>query len=116
MTTEEEDEVVAVEEDTLAVGMEEVKSLLLGKLLTDKNYNKIALKNVIDNIWNVKGGLNICEMHNSILKFSFGSREDKDRVKENGPWLFDKALFCLSDPAEADSDGQGQFTTAGFWT
>ena len=54
MTTEEEDEVVAVEEDTLAVGMEEVKSLLLGKLLTDKNYNKRALKNVIGNIWNVK--------------------------------------------------------------
>lgn len=114
--TEEEEAVVAIDDEILDDGRAEADDLLLGKLLTDKGYNKKALKAVIGNLWNVKKGLEISETQNSILKFQFGSTEEKKKVLDNEPWLFDKALPCLSDPAEVSSGGPGQFTSTKFWT
>lgn len=83
--TEEEEVVVAIDDETLDDGRVEADNLLLGKLLTDKGYNKKALKAIIGNLWNVRKGLEISEIQNSILKFSFGSVDEKKKVLENEP-------------------------------
>lgn len=114
--TEEEDVVVAIDEETLNDGRVEAENLLIGKLLTDKSYSKKALKNVIRHLCNVQKGLEINELQDSMLKFCFGSKEEKKKVLDNEPWLFDKALLSLSDPTDASPDVPGQFTSARFWT
>lgn len=78
--TEEEDDVEVVDDEILEDSREEAEFVLLGKLKTDKAFNKKAFKIVIGNLWNVKRALEIHEIQNSIFKFSFGAVEEKKRV------------------------------------
>lgn len=113
---EDEVEVVALEEDDLEEGKSAAEFILTGKLMTDKPYNLRALKKVIGNLWNVKKGLEVTEIQDSALKFSFGCAMEKKKVLDNEPWLFDKALLSLSDPVVDGVDGTKPPLCTKFWT
>lgn len=92
--TAEEEIVYGVCDEIMAKGEEGVKWGLLGKLLSQKPFNRKAFRCTIPDILRVKNGLTINEVDRDIFLFSFGDPKEIDKVL-NEPWIFDKSMLVL---------------------
>lgn len=114
LNTDDEEVVVTIDEEDVHLGTISLKDSLVGKLLCDKPYNKKALKSVMGNLWKTRGGLEISELENDVLRFKFESSADKVRINETGPWLFDKNLLVLFNPGDGGFSDES-FRFGEFW-
>lgn len=95
--TEQEEEVIVVEENSLGDALVRAERCLLFKLLTIKHFNKEALKSTMKKIWRPVKAITVRDLNPTLFIAEFEDMKDKDRVKRDGPWLFDKQLVLASD-------------------
>lgn len=101
--TADEEHIVGIDNSLLDVGKEATKHGVVGKLLTDKTFNKRVFKSTMAHVWNIPRGLEIKEVEDNLFIFYFDHEDDKSKVLDGEPWLFDKSLLVLKDIAEMDS-------------
>lgn len=111
---DEEDQVLDLE--TVNPNGESIVSLLLlGRLLTERNYNVEAFKKTITTVWAPKHEIVIRALRPNLYAFQFFHWRDMMKVIECRPWCFDNMLILLK---EADGDEQPDQVTlkhSPFW-
>ncbi|OMO69451.1 hypothetical protein COLO4_29048 [Corchorus olitorius] len=89
---EEENVAVAVEQRMVAETLDEGKGCLVGKLLSRR---AVVMRNVLHMVWKLSGGLQIWEIGDKLYIFQFAIEVEKERVFQQAPWNFNKALLVL---------------------
>ena len=93
--TKEEGEEVCITSTNQSNLLEECSLSLFGKLLSDRQQNSCALKNILRTAWKLGFDLRIVDVGNGILKFKFSSRYQLEWVEKSGPWNFEDNLLLL---------------------
>ena len=112
--TEEEDTIVACEEEPSSERVDQVALCLLGKLHTQHKFNVGAMKNVFKNVWKPAQGVIIKDLDWNLFIFQFFSKTDKDYVFTEGPWAFDGCILMLNEMTGLEQPSEVVFTTARF--
>lgn len=68
---------------------------LIGQFISEKQVNVTTFRKMIAKIWNVKHKVEISEEKDNAFVFSFGKKEEYDRVWRDSPWAFDGCLLNL---------------------
>jgi hypothetical protein len=88
---------------------------LLGKLITDRYFNKEALKNNMLRLWGVSRGITVQDMGDNLFVFQFKNAYERDRVMSGTPWLFDNHLLALNEFDGSCPASKIQFHHCCFW-
>ena len=111
---EEEDEVIDL--NTLNPNPENVVSLLLvGRLLTERNFNVEAFKRTITTVWAPVHGLVIRVLKPNLFAFQFFHWRDMLKVLEGRPWCFDNMLVVLKEAEGDEQPDQVSLFSSPFW-
>ncbi|GMN47641.1 hypothetical protein TIFTF001_016823 [Ficus carica] len=105
--TEEEGEIVGIDDEMLEEGDKEAQSGILGKILTERPYRKTSFRVAIARMWKVEGGFTIREMANDVFLFLFGDEKERRRIFDMEPWVFDKYLIALKEVNGDDAPDWG---------
>ncbi|XP_045802696.1 uncharacterized protein LOC123896340 [Trifolium pratense] len=69
------------------------KDALVVKLL-GKNLGYNTMKNKLENIWKLMGGIELMDVRNAFYMVKFDGEEDKNKVINEGPWMiYDRYLM-----------------------
>lgn len=93
--TNAEQEGVVIDSITV-IGIRTKRFLLVGKLLTDKPYNKEALRRTLYSIWRPKTKVTIVDIGYQKIDCAFNSKDECDTVLRGDPWLFNGYLMVLA--------------------
>lgn len=93
--TETEEEEIKVNETLLADETKRGEFCLIGKLVADKIINKEVIRTTMSKARKTTKGFTIYNMKPNLFIFSFGTVEDKRRMLNGKPWLFDANLLVL---------------------
>lgn len=74
-----------------------VSLLLLGLLLTDRNYNVEAFKRTITSVWAPIHGMVFRVLSPNLYAFQFYHWRDMMKVLDGRPWCFDNMLILLKE-------------------
>lgn len=74
---------------------EECERSLVGKLWGIKTANFSGIKNTFSLLWSQKGDLRVVELGINFYQFIFSNVEDRERVMQKGPWLFDNQILVI---------------------
>lgn len=89
---EEEGEVLMMEGD---VSRDKQTFILVGRFLTERNINFLAMQNVLAALWRPQKGVEIHDIGNHRYTFVFYHVLDVQKVVEGGPWSFEQSpLIC----------------------
>ncbi|KAF7815550.1 cysteine desulfurase mitochondrial-like [Senna tora] len=86
---------ISFDEDDIVAGLEECEHCLVGRVLTTKTIHKPALEAALRNIWGVDKGFKVEEVVARTFQFSFGSKEEMDKVMKGGPWIFRNSWLII---------------------
>lgn len=106
-----EKDVYGVSDEVLVKSREQLRSGLLGRLLTNKSYNKAAFKSTMTSVWRIE----ISEVARDIYLFSFADVKELDRVLEREPWSFDYSLLVLKRVEDMENLDLADFCYTNFW-
>ncbi|KAH7855261.1 hypothetical protein Vadar_023005 [Vaccinium darrowii] len=67
----------------------------LGKLLSTKRYNTMAMKDSLPRAWGMPTTLKIVELDGNLFHFQFESEDHFLKVINGGPWNFDNHLLVI---------------------
>lgn len=113
---EEEEEEEPIQITDTKEDYDETTSLcLLGKLWTDRPYNRYALMETMKKLWNPAKGLICRDMGANLISFQFHSKRDMDRVLEMAPWQFNKHILVLNLISREVQPSLMCFNRTPFW-
>ncbi|TXG57427.1 hypothetical protein EZV62_018740 [Acer yangbiense] len=69
----------------------------------------VAIHEMLEEIWNQFGAMEIESLGDNIFMFLFKNQEDRNRIWQRGPWYFDKSLIALEKLR-----GMGEIALLGF--
>ena len=95
--TEEEKEMVAVENDQDTRGAEEGKTWMVRKLLTSRPFSKDAMLGTQKVDWKISKEAMVTVLDANLFLFKFEIMKDKQRVMDGSPWFFNKNLIAFKD-------------------
>lgn len=85
----EEEEVVALDDEFLAIDSESFQRGILGKVSTKKPHRKLSFRSAINRMWKVDGCFSIREMENVVFSISLKQRFSVwDRLSLRGQKVF----------------------------
>lgn len=70
-------------------------NVLLGKVLSTRNFRRYMIMELIARIWQVKTKIQIEKLKVNVFKFGFGNKEDMAEIFKNWPWSFNGAHLIL---------------------
>ncbi|KAL3813153.1 hypothetical protein ACJIZ3_014421 [Penstemon smallii] len=70
--------------------------ILVEKILGGKNYNLESVGSILSNAWSPGKGMEVKQIEDGRLIFSFKHKLDKRKALEGGPWSFKKRLVVLN--------------------
>lgn len=88
---------------------------LLGKLLTNKYYNRAAFKSTMLRLWGKGREVSVQDFVENLFLFQFKDEVDSKRVLQGSPWLFDHFLLVLNEFDGSIPAHRISFTRCGFW-
>ena len=89
--------------------------LLLGRVLTDRNYNLDAFKRTITMVWAPVHGLVIRVLSPNLYAFQFFHWKDLMKVMDGRPWCFDNMLVLLKEADGEEQPDQVSIIHSPFW-
>ncbi|OMP03234.1 hypothetical protein COLO4_10561 [Corchorus olitorius] len=113
--TKEETMEMAVNHTMVAESLAEGKLCLIGKLLSRRAVNIDVMRNVLHMVWKLSGGLQVREIGEKLYIFQFESEVEKERVYQQGPWNFNKALLVLKNYDAFISVEEIKLEWCAFW-
>ncbi|KAK6141663.1 hypothetical protein DH2020_024605 [Rehmannia glutinosa] len=90
---EEEEGGLLIEGPELEEQSQDLRWCLVGRLLSERQVNFMAMKNTLASIWRPVKGVIIKELGPNLFLFQFFHELDILRVQTNGPWTFDNLLL-----------------------
>ncbi|GMY38425.1 hypothetical protein FCV25MIE_33669 [Fagus crenata] len=113
--TEDEGAGFTVEEDAMGNSLVQGSHCLLGKLITDKPFNKVALTSTMLRLWGVARGTTAQIIGDNLFIFQFKDEFERTRVLNGSPWLFNNYLLTLNEFNGSCPAAQIQFSKCCFW-
>lgn len=88
------------EKEGISISVGEVADLrekgsrcLVGRLVTEKRTNKDAFKSLLTSLWRLVGRVQFKEIQEALWILEFSDLDDKQRVLDSRPWLFDRFVL-----------------------
>lgn len=72
-----------------------IKKVLLGRMMSMRNFKRFMVLKLIKHIWKTKGKVVVEKILENIFKFNFESDEDRDFVFQNQPWSLNVSHLAL---------------------
>ncbi|XP_074323067.1 uncharacterized protein LOC141660010 [Apium graveolens] len=91
------------------------KYVLVGKFLTEKNINFIAMQNVMTSLWRPKEGMEVHDLGNFRYSFIFYHMMDLHKVLEGGMWMFEQSMLIYHRLLDNEDPYMVQLQEAGMW-
>jgi len=113
--TEAEEEVFDFEESGAETIDAQIALCLVGKLLTNNQFNVEAFKSTMKNVWRPTKGVVVNDLARNLFSFQFFSQADKDAVLNDGRWAFDGNLLLLQQMDGNKQPSEIEFSVARFW-
>lgn len=105
---------VELEEDS-GENVDLAQQTLVGKLITDKQFNKGAIKSIIAKAWREPKGLKINEIGNNVYMFTFAEKQEVQSVLKRRPWFVMNHLLNLQHWIPEVAAYEIDFTWVPFW-
>ncbi|GMY23384.1 Zinc finger, CCHC-type [Fagus crenata] len=109
--TEDEAPGFDVEEDAMGNSCELGSNCLVGKLVTAKYFNRVALKTTMLRLWGASHGITVTFIDANLFVFQFPNAQELD----GSPWLFDNCLLILNVVDGTILASQVQMQSSCFW-
>ena len=87
----------------------------MGRFLTDRAINFVAMKNTLASLWRPVKGVHIKDLSPSLFLFQFFHELDVERVIKGGPWTFNQHLLIMSRLKIGDNPIQMPLFQTEFW-
>lgn len=91
------------------------QSCVVGKLVSDRMVSKETIKTTLICWWRLKGTFTFKILGSNLFLIEFESAQDKIRVLEGRPWVFEGNLFMIEDFDGHSSPSEFTFEKASFW-
>lgn len=104
-----------VEDDAMGISKALGSNCLLGRLITDKYFNKEAMKSSMLRLWGLARGITVQDIGENLFVFQFSNEYERTRVLNGSPWLFDNYLLALNEFDGSCPATQIQFNHCWFW-
>uniref|UniRef100_A0A803MW53 CCHC-type domain-containing protein n=1 Tax=Chenopodium quinoa TaxID=63459 RepID=A0A803MW53_CHEQI len=88
---------------------------LVGKLLTKKSFNVEAMKRVLKTLWRIDDNVAIRGVNTNIFVFQFFNIDDRKKVLEGRPWVFDNQILLLKEMCATEQPSEVSFDACPFW-
>ena len=98
--TEEEDQLIALNDIPEDQNHQDLSLALVGKVLTGRSYNVEALKRTLNQIWVISKRALLRSIENDFFVVQFACKRDKEKVLAGRPWSFDQNLVMLQEIEE----------------
>ncbi|MBA0550467.1 hypothetical protein Golob_021412, partial [Gossypium lobatum] len=85
------------------------------KLLSVEKVNREVVYWVFKSIWYTKEEVNFVAMKEGIVLVKFGNVEDRKRILNLSPWLFDQCLFAMLPYVKDKEIESYTFNLCPFW-
>lgn len=92
--SEEEYDMILVEESFTEYDLQRKKQSLLGKICIERMICTELIWVTAGNIWKLNKPTIFKELGKNIFAITFTTEVDKRRVEDGKPWLFEKKLIC----------------------
>lgn len=92
-----------------------IPNCLVGKLLTKKPFNRLALKNTMERAWKEMGLAKIEELGDNLFLFQFRQSVDREVAIRCGPWNFDNKLILLKHLQMNEAPSEMEFKNVPIW-
>ena len=112
--TEEEDEIsipLGEFQEVLAYG----RTCMVAKLVSDRLISKETIKTSLKGWWIISGSLSFKVLGENLFLIELKKMEDKERVLEGRPWVFEGNLLLVEDFNGKTSPSIYTFDKAAFW-
>ncbi|XVF47205.1 hypothetical protein PTKIN_Ptkin03bG0090400 [Pterospermum kingtungense] len=104
------------EGDDVKLQLAQIEFCLVGRFLTDRVVNFVAMRNMIADIWKpVKGVVGIKDIGHQRYIFQFYHMVDLKRVVEGGPWSYDNYILLLHHMKDGEIPSQVPLVYVDFW-
>ncbi|KAK6147743.1 hypothetical protein DH2020_018655 [Rehmannia glutinosa] len=90
---EEEEGGLLIENTDDGAETQDLRWCLVGRFLSDRQVNFLAMKNTLAAIWRPVKGVFIKDLGPNLFLFQFFHELDLARVQSNGPWTFDNLML-----------------------
>lgn len=114
LSNDEDDELI-LDANTLAQQSGFSELCLVGRFLTDRNINFMAMKHRMAGLWRPGKGVAIHDLGGQRFLFQFFHVIDMKRVFEGGPWSFDSLLLILHHLKQGELPNQVPLNSIAFW-
>jgi hypothetical protein len=88
---------------------------LLGRLMSDRRIQKEAFKTLMTRLLKTVEAVAFKELHDNLWLLEFSNVDDKRRVMEGRPWLFDRSVLVLKEIDEEIPPLQMDFSKVLLW-
>lgn len=93
-----------------------MESWAVKKLLTSEKVNKETMYRVLRSLWSTFVWVNFVEVSEGYFLIKFGSRDDRERIFNLIPWLFDQYVLSMVPFVKDKAWESYVFSLIPFWT
>lgn len=113
--TEDEEKIVDCSNTSASDFSAQASLALVGKVMTEKPFRGPGLFTFLHKAWKLKKNFGAREVGENLYIFQFFAQEDKSRVLQGGPWIFDKQRILLAEVEASIAPSEVQFIHVNFW-
>ncbi|KAF7152826.1 hypothetical protein RHSIM_Rhsim01G0110700 [Rhododendron simsii] len=88
---------------------------LVGRILSPKALNPLAVSNVFTSVWKTRASFSVVPWQNNTFLFRFEDGEDRDSILQEGPWSIMNNLLILNPLQEGGAISDMEFEYCPFW-
>ncbi|KAF7116442.1 hypothetical protein RHSIM_Rhsim04G0089300 [Rhododendron simsii] len=113
--SDEEEDVITIDEEICQQALVACSFSLVGKLLTTKRFKVAAMKESLGRAWGFSKNLSIEEVGDNLFHFRFEDETSCSRVLNGGPWNFENHLLVVQPWEPGMKADQVLFSSVAFW-
>ncbi|XP_052483725.1 uncharacterized protein LOC128039295 [Gossypium raimondii] len=91
------------------------KAWAMGKIMATELPNREAMYRVLKSLWFTKEEVDFVALKDGVIIVKFGCQEDRSRILNLSPWLFDRCLFSLLPFEKGKELESYEFQFVPFW-
>jgi hypothetical protein len=113
--TEEEDFELAIPKVDIQERVTRGQACILGKLISDRLVSRETIRNYFMDWWKPLKSITFKILGDNLFLIDFEDLEDKERVLNGRPWVFEGSLFIVEDFDGLTPPSKFTFDKAAFW-
>ncbi|MBA0818598.1 hypothetical protein Gohar_022173 [Gossypium harknessii] len=110
-----EEESVRVISSNIVTNYQGFEAWAVGKIIAIEKPNREAMYKVLRSLWFTKYDVNFVALNEEVILVKFGCVEDRNRILNMMPWLFDNCLFAMLPFVKDKELETYEFNISPFW-